>query len=257
MKIMLYEGERIDDLMTAGRRIIQSKEVFSFSMDAVLLARFVTVRRRDTVIDLGTGNGVIPLLLTTRFECLKITAVEIQHRLADMAMRSVQLNDLTDKIQVIEGDLRTMPDQLGHGIFDVVTCNPPYRPVGEGDQNPNHYVAAAKHEIHCNLLEILQSAAKLVRFGGKVAIVHRPDRLTDILSHMRGVGVEPKRMRMVHPKLHARPNMLLVEGIRGGKPDLVIDPPLLVHKENGEYHPEIERIYSGGVAAWQNQMEKI
>jgi tRNA1(Val) A37 N6-methylase TrmN6 len=250
MNVPVYEGERIDDLMTAGRQIIQSKEVFSFSMDAVLLARFVTIRPNDRIADLGTGNGVIPILLTTRKPSLHITAIEIQERLADMATRSVKLNGLEHVIDIIHGDLRDMPDRLGHGTFDVVVSNPPYRPLGIGEQNPNIHKAIAKHEIYGTLDEILQAASRLIRFGGKFAIVHRPDRLTDILYGMRKYSLEPKRMRLVYPKSGAKPNMVLIEAIRGGKPELSIEPPLIVYQDDGTYHPEIERLYAGGEIEW-------
>jgi tRNA1(Val) A37 N6-methylase TrmN6 len=251
MNIPLYPGERIDDLMTAGRKIIQSKDVFAFSMDAVLLARFVTIRHKDRVLDLGTGNGVIPLLLSTRNETLQITAVEIQPRLADMASRSIRLNGLENTIRIIEGDLRDMPRQLGHGTFDVVVSNPPYRPIGVGEPNPNPHVAIAKHEVLATLDDVLLSASQLTKFGGKFAIVHRPDRLTDLLSGMRKFGLEPKRLRLVYPKAGTKPNMVLIETIRGGKPELIIEPPLIVFQENGTYHPEIEQLYAGGELVWK------
>src|SRR5665647_1137725 len=164
--------ERIDDLMTHDLRIIQSDEVFSFSLDAVLLARFCTVPSRGKIIDLCTGNAVIPLLLSTRTKA-SIYAIEIQDRLSDMAERSVLMNELQDQIHIIRGDLRQAHEKMGHGEFDLVTVNPPYLPVINGVQNVNEHFAAARHEIYCNLEEVVTSCAKLVRSGGKVAMVHR------------------------------------------------------------------------------------
>jgi tRNA1(Val) A37 N6-methylase TrmN6 len=247
MEFELKEGERLDDLQAGGLHIIQSEEVFSFSLDAVLLAHYVSLRTRDRVIDLGTGNGVMPLLLTTRGRLPRgeIVGLEIQERLADMARRSVAGNRLEDTIKVVQGDTREAVATYGNESFDVVICNPPYRPAGVGDHSLNPHVAIAKHEITCTLEQAIQAAAGLCRFSGKVAFVHRPDRLAEIFSTMHKYKLEPKRMLLVHPKPHLRPNILLVEAIKGGKPDLKIDPPLFVHNEDGSYTQAILDIYAG------------
>src|SRR5690606_24048038 len=190
----LLDSERIDDLTAAGLRIIQSSEVFSFSMDAVLLSRFAGIPRYGRIVDLCSGNGVIPLLLTTRTKA-KIDAVEIQPRLADMAVRSVALNGLEERIAVYEADLRTYHEKSGYGVYDAVTVNPPYMPVGGSDRNRNPYIAAARHELHCTLDDVAAACARLVRTGGKVSMVHRPNRLTDIIAAFRKVKLEPKRIR--------------------------------------------------------------
>jgi tRNA1(Val) A37 N6-methylase TrmN6 len=236
--------ERIDDLMTHDLRIIQSDDVFSFSLDAVLLARFCSVPSRGKIIDLCTGNAVIPLLLSTRTKA-SIHAIEIQERLADMAERSVRMNELQNQIQIIKGDLRVAHETLGHGEFDLVTVNPPYLPVVNGVQNTNEHFAAARHEIHCNLEEVVTSCAKLVRSGGKVAMVHRPSRLVDIMSLMRQYRLEPKRIRFVHPRVDEEANMVLIEAIKDGKPEVRMLPPVIAFKNKIDYSDELMQIFYG------------
>ncbi len=241
---MLKPSERWDDLLTQDLKIIQSDEVFSFSMDAVLLARFCHLPMRGKILDLCTGNGVIPLLMSTRTKA-HITAVEIQERLYDMAVRNVQYNQLEDQIHCIHTDLKELHRQLGYGKFDAVTVNPPYMPAGSGDQNANEYVAIARHEIHCTLADVIDCCTKMVRTGGKVAMVHRPSRLGEIISLMRDKRLEPKRIRFVHPHLQDEANMVLIEAIRDGKPDLRLLPPLIVYTDEGQYCPELMEVYYG------------
>jgi tRNA1(Val) A37 N6-methylase TrmN6 len=245
MEMILLPTERIDDLLTHELKIIQSNEVFSFSMDAVLLARFVSLPvRRGKIMDLCTGNGVIPLLMSTRTNAT-IEGLEIQERLHDMATRNVILNKLSNRIEVFLEDLKEAPQRFGHGQYDVVTCNPPYMSGGTGDQNLNEHVAIARHEIYCTLEDVIRVSAYLTRSGGKVAMVHRPSRFTDLVNYMRKYRIEPKRVRFVHPKAGAEANMVLVEGIRDGKPDLKVLPPLIVYDEAGTYCPELLDIYYG------------
>ncbi|QHT58677.1 tRNA1(Val) (adenine(37)-N6)-methyltransferase [Paenibacillus lycopersici] len=246
--VVLAEGERLDDLLTHQLHIIQSREVFSFSMDAVLLARFAAVPPRGRILDLCSGNGVIPLLLTTRTKAV-IDAVEIQPRLADMARRSVAANGLEERIKVYEGDLRDFHKQRGHGIYDVVTVNPPYMPAGTGDQNENEHFAMARHERKGTLDDIVAACARLVRTGGRVAMVHRPARLAEIMETMRKWKLEPKRMRFVHPSAESEANMVLIEAVRDAKPELRMLPPLIVYNEQRQYNEELMRIYYGEQAA--------
>lgn len=230
-QINLEENERLDDLMTeSGLKIIQSREVFSFSLDAVLLSRFASVPKHGRIVDLCTGNGVIPLLLTTRTKA-HIDAVEIQPRLADMARRSVSLNQLTEQISIIEQDLRLYPKLAGNGVYDAVTVNPPYMPVTAGDQNENEHYAIARHEIHCTLDDVAAACSRLVRPGGKVSMVHRPSRLLDIVETMRKWRLEPKRIQFVHPNANAEANMVLIEAMRDGKPDIKLLPPIMVYEK--------------------------
>lgn len=245
MEIELRPSERIDDLLTHQLKIIQSHEVFCFSMDAVLLARFVSLpAQRGRIMDLCTGNGAIPLLMSTRSKA-HIDGVEIQERIYDMATRNMLINQLTEQISIYHGDLKDAPKRFGHGVYDVVTCNPPYMIGDTGDQNMNEHIAIARHEIHCTLEDVIAASASLVKFGGKVAIVHRPARFTELVDMMRKYRIEPKRVRFVHSRAKANSNMVLVEGIRNGKPELTVLPPLIVYDENGEYCKELIEIYYG------------
>lgn len=247
--IELLPGERLDDLMTNELQIIQSREVFSFSMDAVLLARFASIPPRGRVIDLCTGNGVIPMLLSTKTKAA-IDAVEIQPRLADMAKRSVAYNKLGDQIRIVEADLRQYWKTAGNGIYDAVTVNPPYMPAQTGDQNENEHYAIARHEVHCTLDNVVEACSRLVRTGGKVSMVHRPNRLMDILESFRKWRLEPKRIRFVHPHADAEANMLLIEAIRDGKPSAKLLPPLIVYTKERQYTEELMRLYYGSNGAW-------
>ncbi len=242
--VPIYGNERVDDLLTHDLRIIQSDEVFSFSMDAVLLARFAAVPKYGKVLDLCSGNGVIPLLLSTRTKAA-IEGIEIQPRVADMARRSVEMNGLTERIFIREGDLRELVKITGHGVYDAVTVNPPYMPLTGGDLKLNKYQAIARHEIHCSLEDVAVAAMRLVRPGGKVSMVHKPQRLAEIVTVLRQHRLEPKLVRFVHPRAGAEANMVLIEALRDGKPDVRILPPLIVYGEDGQYCPEIMDIYYG------------
>lgn len=243
----LYDDERIDNLLAdASMQIIQSPSVFSFSLDAVLLANFANVPvKRGTILDLCTGNGVIPLLLSKRTNAA-ITGVEIQERIVGMARRNVEMNDLTGQISLIHGDLKEMGPVLGHSGFDVVTCNPPYfRTPSAREQNHNDYLTIARHEVLCTLEDVVQACKLHVKPGGKVAMVHRPGRLVDIITLFRKYKLEPKRLRSVYPRDGKEANMLLIEGARDGKPDLKILPPLYIYKKDGSYTKEAEGIIYG------------
>jgi tRNA1(Val) A37 N6-methylase TrmN6 len=242
----LHNDERLDYLLAEDLRIIQSPSVFAFSLDTVLLARFVYVPiQKGNLIDLCTGNGVIPLLLSTRTKG-NIIGVEIQNRIYQMANRSVQYNQLSEQIKIIHGDLKEMPNVLGHGKFDVVTCNPPYFPTpNKSEKNKNEHLAIARHEIFCTLEDVVKVSSQLARPGAKVAFVHRPGRLLDIVTLMRAYRLEPKRLQFVYPKQGKEANTILIEGIRDGKPDLKILPPLVVYNNNGEYTKEIHTILYG------------
>lgn len=242
IQVPLYGQERIDDLLTDGLGIIQSREVFSFSMDAVLLSRFASVPKYGKVLDMCTGNGVIPLLLTTTTKA-QIEGIEIQPRLADMARRSVQMNELEDQIQIREGDLRQLVTETGHGYYDVITVNPPYMPVTSGDVKLNHHQAIARHEIECTLEEVIFSAMQLLKAGGKLFMVHRPQRIGEIITLLCKHRLEPKRIRFIHPRIDSESNMVLIEALKDGKPDVRILPPLIVYKEDGKYGDEFMDIY--------------
>lgn len=242
--VEIYETERVDDLLTHDLSIIQSEQVFSFSMDAVLLARFANIPKYGRILDLCSGNGVIPILLSTRTNA-QIEGIEIQTRLADMARRSVEMNGLTERINIIEGDLRDLAKEGGNGIYDAITVNPPYMPLTGGDLKLSEHQSIARHEIHCTLEDVAQAAMRLVKPGGKISMVHRPQRLGDIITMFRKYRMEPKVIRFVHPRAGSEANMVLVEAHRDGKPDVKILPPLIVYQESGEYCQEVMDIYYG------------
>lgn len=242
----LYDDERLDHLLGENLRIIQSPSVFAFSLDTVLLAKFVYVPiQKGNLLDLCTGNGVIPLLLSKRTKG-DITGVEIQQRIYSMAKRSIEFNKLGHQIEMIHGDIKDMPIELGHGKFDIVTCNPPYFPTPKQDEiNENEHLAIARHEIYCTLEDVVRVSSQLVKQGGKVALVHRPGRLLDIVTLMRKYRIEPKRLQFVYPKAGKEANTLLIEGIKDGKPDLKILQPLIVYNEENEYTKELQTILYG------------
>ncbi|MBS4201460.1 tRNA1(Val) (adenine(37)-N6)-methyltransferase [Bacillus sp. FJAT-49732] len=244
--VNLYEDERLDYLLAENLRIIQSPSVFAFSLDAVLLARFTYLPiQKGNIIDLCSGNGVIPLLLSPRTKA-KIIGVEIQERLYDMAIRSISYNKLDDRIEMIHGDIKDMPKQLGHDQYDVVTCNPPYFLSPSPDViNSNEHLAIARHEILCTLEDAVKTSSQLLRQGGKAAFVHRPERLMDILTLMREYRLEPKRLRFVFPKAGKEANTILVEGIKDGNAGLKVLPPLFVYNEENEYTDEVRDILYG------------
>ncbi|WP_067729731.1 tRNA1(Val) (adenine(37)-N6)-methyltransferase [Oceanobacillus damuensis] len=245
--VQLFDDERIDYLLAdESMQIIQSPTAFAFSLDAVLLAHFAYVPvKRGTILDLCSGNGVIPLLLSKRTNA-SITGVEIQERIFQMAKRNIELNKLNEQLQMIHGDLKEMQPILGQSSFDVVTCNPPYfKTPSTTEHNHNEYLTIARHEVFCSLEDVVKACKLHVRPGGKVAMVHRPGRLVDIMELFRKYKLEPKRMQLVYPKKGKEANMLLVEGIRDGKADLKILPPLYIYEENGSYTKEAEDIIYG------------
>ena len=246
MEQWLKDDERLDYLLAEDLRIIQSPSVFSFSLDAVLLARFTYVPfKRGKMVDLCTGNGAIPLFLSARSQA-EIVGIELQERLADMATRSVEYNKLTEQIHIMQDNVIGIASKIGTEKYDVVTCNPPYFPAHvASDKNLKEHLAIARHEIHLTLEEAVQSASELLKQGGKAAFVHRPGRLLDIVTSMRANRLEPKRIRFVYPKKGKEANTLLIEAIKDGKPDLKILPPLYVYGEDGQYTDEVKEMLYG------------
>ena len=244
--VELRGDERLDYLLAENMRIIQSPSVFSFSLDAVLLARFSYLPvHRGKVVDLCSGNGIIPLLLSARTK-VEITGIEIQDRLLDMAERSIAYNHLEEQVSMKLGDVKEIDKLLHHSHYDVVTCNPPYFETPPGNKkNDNEHYAIARHEILCSLEDTIKAASYLLKQGGKASFVHRPSRLMDILSLMRKHRLEPKRLRFVYPKPGKEANTILVEGIKDGKPDLKVLPPLYVYNEKSEYSMEVHEILYG------------
>lgn len=243
MDILQNEFERIDDLQYKGLRIIQDRRKFCFGTDAVLLSQFADIRRGDRVVDLGTGTGIIPILLAGRVEDARITGLEIQPDSVALAQRSVALNNLGVRVRIVHGDIRNSGEILGKNKYSLVISNPPYRKVGSGLINPSDSKALARHEILCTLEDVLASAAVLLESGGRFAMIHQTDRLVDIIYGMRRLKLEPKRIRLVHPKAGKPPNLVLIEGMLHGRPYLKWLPPLFVYGENGDYTEEMKRIY--------------
>lgn len=241
--IVLKENERIDDLERNGYRIIQDPDRFCFGMDAVLLSGFVKVKDHARVLDLGTGTGIIPILLEAKTGAAHLTGLEIQADSADMARRSVRLNGLEEKIDIVTGDIKEAVEWFGAASFDVVTCNPPYMIARHGLANPEDAKAIARHEILCTLADVVKQAAGLLSPGGSFYMVHRPFRLAEIMVTLRECRLEPKRMQLVYPYVDKEPNMVLMEARRGGKPRMTVEKPLIVYREPGVYMPEIYDIY--------------
>lgn len=239
----LKDGERLDDLNRNGYHIIQDKSRFCFGMDAVLLSGFAQVKRGETVLDLGTGTGIIPILLAAKTQGAHFTGLEIQPDSADMAARSVAYNHLEDKIGIVTGDIKDASKLFGASSFDVVTTNPPYMIGQHGLQNPDAAKAIARHEVLCTLEDVVRESAKVLRPGGRFFMVHRPFRLSEIFGCMTQYGIEPKRMRLVYPFVDKEPNMVLIEGMRGAKKRMTVEKPLIVYKEQGKYTDEIYEIY--------------
>lgn len=243
MTVELKERERVDDLQRNGYRIIQRTDGFCFGMDAVLLSGFAMVKKGERALDLGTGTGIIPILLEAKTEGDHFSALEIQREVADMARRSVSLNGLEEKIQIVEGDIREASQIFGAASFDVVTSNPPYMNDAHGLKNPDLPKAIARHEVLCTLDDVVREASRVLKAGGRFYMVHRPHRLAEIITVLRGYKLEPKRMKMVHPFADRDANMVLIEAVKGGGVFLKMEAPVIVFKEPGVYADEIRDVY--------------
>jgi tRNA1Val (adenine37-N6)-methyltransferase len=244
MNTELKPGERLDDLQINGYHIIQHPEKFCFGMDAVLLSSFAGCQPDSKVVDFGTGTGVIPILLTAKTKASHIDALEIQEESADMAQRSVQLNGLTDKIKIIQGDIKEASDLLGKASYDYVITNPPYMNNDHGLKNPELPKAIARHEILCSLEDVIREGACVLKPGGHFIMVHRPFRLIEIITCLTRYKLEPKRMRFVHPFADKEPNMVLIDAVRGGNSMVKIESPLVIYATQGQYTQEILDIYN-------------
>lgn len=243
MTVSLKENERVDELQRNGYRIIQNPEKFCFGMDAVLLTGFAHARETDRLLDLGTGTGIIPLLMEAKYGCAHLIGLEIQPESADMAARSVALNNLSEKIEIVVGDIKEAGNRFPSASFDCITCNPPYMIGRHGLTNPDAPKAIARHELLCTLEDVVCQTAKLLKPGGHFFLVHRPFRLAEIMTVLTRYKLEPKRMQLVYPYIDKEPNMVLLEAVRGGKPRMTVEKPLIVYRAPGEYMPEIYDIY--------------
>ncbi|MCD8390833.1 MAG: tRNA1(Val) (adenine(37)-N6)-methyltransferase [Firmicutes bacterium] len=239
----ILDGEVVDDLQINGLRIIQKASGFKFGIDAVLLSDFARDTKSKATLDLCTGCGIVPLLLSAKTRTPYICGLEIQRDICDTAKRSVALNSLEERVHITEGDLKNAAEIYGKAVFDKITCNPPYMKLGAGVRNDTDTKSAARHEILCTLEDVINAAASLLIPFGHFYMVHRPNRIADIMCCMRKYKIEPKRLRFVCPNAAKPPNLLLVEGVKGGGSDMKILPNLYVYNSDGTHTEEINKIY--------------
>lgn len=241
--IQLRAGERLDDLMRSGRVIIQNENEFCFSMDAVLIAHFPRFKKNSRVLDLGTGTGVIPLLIAD--EVKEICAVELNSRMADLARRNVELNNLSEKIFIVEGDFRRHRELFKAESFDAAIANPPYTPLTKGEPNKISGIARARHEFTATLEDVVTAARFVLKFHGAFFMIHLASRLCEIVDALHRHQMEMKRLRMIQPKAGRDANLIMLEAVVGANVgNLKILPPLIVHNDDGSYTDEIYKIYN-------------
>lgn len=258
-EVVLKENERIDDLERNGYGIIQRNDGFCFGMDAVLLSGFASVKAGGTAVDLGTGTGIIPILLEAKTKGAEFYGLEIQPEMAEMASRSVRLNALSDKVHIIEGDIKAVSAKAGYqdaenaaftevmaklkGRVDTVTSNPPYMKDSHGLKNPDDFKQISRHEVKCDLTDVCKAASLLLKNGGHFYMVHRPLRLPEIITKLKAVGLEPKRIKPVYPYVDREANMILIDAVKGAREECRFEKPIIVYKEPGVYTDEIYDIY--------------
>ncbi len=240
---ILKVNERIDDLHRNGYTIIQDPKKFCFGIDAVLLSDFAKAKKDEIVFDIGTGTGIIPILMSAKTSAKKYFAIDIQQESVDMARRSIKLNKLTDKIEVFHLDIKKVFEKFEKNSINVVTSNPPYMNMGGGLISEYDAKAIARHEIFCNLDDIVKATSLLLKPNGRFYMVHRPNRLCDIICTLRNYKLEPKTIRFVQPYENKEPNMVLIESVKNGKAFMKILPNLIVYNKNKQYTDEINRIY--------------
>lgn len=240
---MMNDDERIDDLQRDGYRIIQNKNSFCFGMDAVLLSSFAKAEEGERVLDLGTGNGVIPILMQAKNPGAFFAGLEIQEVSADLAKRSVEINGISEYVNIVQGDIKEASAIFGGASFNVVTTNPPYMNENHGIVNPDSAKAIARHELLCTLEDVVREASKCLKMRGRFYMVHRPQRLVEIFDTMTRYHLEPKRMRMVHPHADKEANMVLIEAVKGGRTLLRTEQPLIVYNDDGTYTQKLLEMY--------------
>ncbi len=241
--IPLEEGERLDDLQIGGLMLIQNRNSFCFGIDAVLLSNYACVRRGETVLDIGTGTGVIPILLTAKTEGSHFTGLEIQENSVRLAKRNVVLNGLCDRVEIICGDIKDCRELIASQSMNVIVSNPPYMINDHGLKGENREKAIARHEICCTFEDIAKESARILKEGGRMYLIHRPFRLTDIFDSLRRHHLEPKRLRLVQSYADKEPSMVLIEALKGGRARLLVERPLIIYEGKGVYTKEILEIY--------------
>lgn len=242
-KNFLRDGERFDDLQRNNYKIIQNPDKFCFGMDAVLLSHFTTLRKRDNVLDLGTGTGILPILLSAKTDAEHFDALEIQEESVDMAKRSVMFNHLEDRINIIHGDIKEASSIFDVASFDAITTNPPYMNNNHGLKNPDMPKAIARHEILCTFDDIARESSRLLKPHGRLYMVHRPFRLAEIINTLNKYRLETKRICLVYPFIDKEPNMVLIEAVKDGNPMVKFEPPIIVYEAPGKYTKQIMKIY--------------
>ena len=235
---LVRDGERLDDLQLGGLEIIQDPNKFCFGVDAVFLSDFARVKPGETVLDMGTGNGIIPILLSAKTQGRKFTGLEIQQDTAEMARRSVLHNHLEDRIEIVTGDIKEAAEIFKPAFFDVITINPPYMLADHGLRNPDSARAVARHEVLCSLDDILRESMRLLQDKGRFYMIHRPFRLTEIMTKMNHYKIEPKRIQFIYPHIDREPAMMLIEGVRGAKPRVTVEPPIIIYDRPADGHRE-------------------
>ena len=233
---LIKSGERLDDLQLNGLELIQDPNKFCFGVDAVFLSDFVRVKPGETVLDMGTGNGIIPILLSAKTQGKKFTGLEIQPDTAEMARRSVRLNHLEERIEIVTGDIKEAAEIFKPAFFDVITTNPPYMPAEHGLRNPDSARAIARHEVMCSLDDILRESMRLLQDKGRFYMIHHPFRLTEIMIKMNQYKIEPKRIQFIYPYIDKEPAMVLIEGVRGARSRVTVEPPIIIYDRPAEGH---------------------
>lgn len=242
---LVNSNERVDDLGCKGYRVIQNPEVFCFGVDAVLLAHYAKVTRpNQKILDIGTGTGIIPILMHGTYERGCYTGIDIQEEMIEMAMRTVKLNQIEKDVRMMCVDIKSYKEHFSSDQFDIITCNPPYMKGVCGLKNEHLSKTIARHEVACTLEDIVKASSYMLKDRGKLYMIHRPHRLVDIMNLMRENKVEPKAMRMIYPKRDKEPTMVLIQGVRNGKPELRVEKPLIMYKKDGSYTEEIHQIYN-------------
>lgn len=248
---ILSENERLDDLGIKNLKIIQNKEYFCFGTDSVLLANFVNSNNmKNNIIDFCSGSGVIPVIISAKKKCNKILAIELTNQMYDLLEKNIEYNKLREKIISLNEDIKNvksirkkMIECFNQGVADIIVCNPPYKKIGTGIKNTGDVKYIARHEVCCNLEDIFKSSSELLNTKGKLYIVHKPERLTDLIAIARKYRLEAKRIRFVQPNLNLKPSIVLIEYVKDGKNEVVIEKTLIEYKENGEYTEEFLQIY--------------
>jgi len=237
---MTLLGRTEDTFLNGGITILQHREGYRFSIDAVLLAAFSAPGAKDRIVDLGTGCGIIPLILGQRHPAVSITGIEVQPELAALAAQNVEANGMKDRVTIICGDMKLLSIQAVSGPVDLVISNPPYRKSRSGRVNPHPQRALARHEILATLQDVAAAAARLLGIGGGFAIVYPAERITDLLTNLRSTGIEPKHIQTVHAKDHDPARLVLVSGIKGGRPGATVHEPLVIYQPNGTYTETVQ-----------------